>query len=260
MTTLTLFVKAANPKQLRQVDDLLTADLCDLDLEVTVLGNPVNKWVQVSLSGEDEPIATNYVTQKIGTCPTNIKNVEKFSVLKGYFSKIDVAKQQLVVDVGIFEPRVIHATISLEYLQAQLADGRKIELKRLMEVYGFREGLILSVKISGLSEEVNGDLQAEFSIEQLERIRLWQQSLLDRLIILGASLSEIETMLERARLNRDIIGIETLGMFEHTLTCKLGTDAAGIVSKVGRYMRNSVFIVYNPKKVLGFIAETALTL
>ena len=36
-------------------------------------------------------------------------------------------------------------------------------------------------------------LQAELSAEQIEKIRLWQQSLLDRLIILGASHGEIET-------------------------------------------------------------------
>jgi hypothetical protein len=83
---------------------------------------------------------------------------------------------------------------------------------------------------------------------------------LDRLIILGASQGEIETVLERTRLNRDIIGIEELGMFEHALTCKLGTDAAGLVSRVGRYMRNSRFIVFNPKRLFECIGESALTL
>jgi hypothetical protein len=83
---------------------------------------------------------------------------------------------------------------------------------------------------------------------------------LDRLIILGASLGEIETVLERTRLNRDIISVEELGMFEHALTCKLGTDAAGLVSQVGRYMRNSRFIVFNPKKQVNSIGKLALSL
>ena len=52
-------------------------------------------------------------------------------------------------------------------------------------------------------------------------------------------------------LNRDIIGTEALGLFEHALTCKLGTDAAGLIPKIGRYMRNSVFIVFSPEKVNG---------
>ena len=67
-------------------------------------------------------------------------------------------------------------------------------------------------------------------------------------------------MLERTRLNRDVIGIETLGMFEHALTCKLGTDAAGLISIVGRYMRNSVFVIFNAKKSIDFLGEQGLTL
>ena len=144
MTILTLFAKASNPKQLKQVSDLLKAELGDLDLEIEVLGSPVNKWVQVALSGEDEPIATNYINKRIGTCPVNKKNVTKFSVLKGYISKVDTEKQELQVDVGVFEPKITQAAIALSYLQAQLADGRKDDLKKIADAYGFQEGLPVS--------------------------------------------------------------------------------------------------------------------
>ncbi|MGD0406796.1 MAG: DUF2110 family protein [Candidatus Bathyarchaeia archaeon] len=260
MTTLTLLVKASNSGQLKQIGDLLKSEFENLDLEVKVLGNPVNKWVQVSLSGEDEVIATSYINKKLGTCPISIKNVNKFSVLKGYISKVDTAKQELKVDVGVFEPKITQATIPLAYLQAQLADGRKVALKKISEIYGFHENLPLSIKVIRINGEEDEVLQAELSMEQIEKIRLWQQSLLDRLIILGSSLGEIETVLERTRLNRDVIGTEALGMFEHALTCKLGTDATGLIPKIGRYMRNAAFIVFNPKKIIGFLGEQALNL
>ena len=248
MTTLTLLVKASNHGQLKQIDDLLKSEFENLDLEVKVLGNPVNRWVQVSLSGEDEVIATSYINKEIGTCPVNIKNIHKFSVLKGYISKVDTEKQELKVDVGVFEPKIIQAIIPLAYLQAQLADGRKVDLKKISEVYGFHPNLPISVKAISLNDGEDNLLQAELSTAQIEKIRLWQQSLLDRLIILSASLSQIETVLERTRLTRDIIGTEALGLFEHALTCKLGTDAAGLIPKIGRYMKNSAFIVFSPKK------------
>jgi hypothetical protein len=98
-------------------------------------------------------------------------------------------------------------------------------------------------------------LQAELSVDQVEKLHAWQQSLLDRLIVLGASKETIENVLERTRLTRDVIDIETLGMFEHALTCKLGTNAAGIVGIVGRYLRNSVFVVFNAKKSMDFLSE-----
>jgi hypothetical protein len=257
MTILTLLVKASNSGQLKQIGDLLKSEFENLDLEVKVLGNPVNKWVQVSLSGEDEVIATSYINKKLGTCPISIKNVNKFSVLKGYISKVDTAKQELKVDVGVFEPKITQATIPLAYLQAQLADGRKVALKKISEIYGFNENLPLSIKVIRINGEEDEVLQAELSMEQIEKIRLWQQSLLDRLIILGSSLGEIETVLERTRLNRDVIGTEALGMFEHALTCKLGTDATGLIPKIGRYMRKAAFIVFNPKKIIGFLGEQA---
>jgi len=251
MATLTLLVKASNAGQLKKIDDLLKSEFENLDLEVKVLGDTVNRWVQVSLSGEDEVIATSYINKEIGTCPINIKNIDKFSVLKGYISKVDTDNEELKVDVGIFEPKIIQATVPLAYLQAQLADGRKVDLEQISEVYGFHANLPLSIKAVSLNREEDKLLQAELSTVQIEKIRLWQRSLLDRLIVLGSPIGEIEKVLERTRLNRDVIGMEALGLFEHALTCKLGTDAAGLIPKIGRYMKNSTFIIFSPKKVEG---------
>jgi hypothetical protein len=260
MTDLTLLIKTSNSRLQQMIDDLLKSEFENLSVDVKVLGNSAGKWVKVSVSGEDEVIATSYINKKIGTCPISIKKVSHFSILKGYISKIDIAKQELVVDVGVFEPRIVQSIIPLATLQAQLADGKKIDLQKISEIFGFKENLPLTIKVVHLNDEQNEAMQAELSTEQIEKIQLWQQSFLDKLIILGASQGEIETVLERTRLNRDIIGIEELGLFEHALTCKLGTDAAGLVSKVGRYMRNSRFIVFNPKKLVECIGESALTL
>ena len=250
MTTLTLLVKASNLGQLKQIDELLKVQFEELDLEVKVLGNQVNKWVQVSLSGEDEAVATSYISKEFGTCPANLENAKSLSVLKGYISKVDLNKMELKVDVGVFEPKVIQATIPLAKLQSQLVGGKALDLKMITEKNGLAEGLPLKVKVSALGED-SEELQAELAFEQVEKLHAWQQSLLDRLIILGASKSLINNTLERTKLNRDVIDIEVLGMFEHALTCKLGTDATGLIPRIGRYMRNSVFVVFNAKKAGG---------
>jgi hypothetical protein len=260
MTKLTLLVKASNIGQVKQIDELLKIQFTELDVEIEVSNNTTNRWVQVSVSGEDENIATSYINKEIGTCPPNLENAKKSSVLRGYISKLDLIKQELSIDVGIFEPKIVLATVPLAILQTQLVEGRKVDLKKIAEIYGLVERSPLSIKpVSPITEEVEG-LQAELAAEQVERLRSWQQSLLDRLIILGASIDKIENVLERTRLNRDVIEIETLGMFEHALTCKLGTNAAGLVSIVGRYLRNSVFVVFNAKKSLDFLSEQGVSL
>ena len=243
MTILTLLVKIYSARQLKQADDELKTEFENLDLEFKVLGAPVNKWMQVSLSGEDEAVATNYLKKEIGTCPVSIKRIQKDQLIKGFITNVETAKDQLIVDVGIFEPKITLANISLLSLQSKLSDGNQDSLKKISETYGLEKYLPLNVKVAELNVEKD-EFRVELSAEQVEKIHLWQQSLLDRLIVLGATKKELEAVVERAQLGRDIIDIETLGFFEHALTCKLGTDAAGLIPGIGRYLRNSQIVIF----------------
>ena len=245
MTNLTLLTKAWNGGQIRQIDELLHTQFADLDVELKVLSNPTNRWVQVSLEGEDQAVATAYMRKEIGICPASLDAVEADMVLKGYVSKIDIEKQRLVVDVGIFEPKTIHAAVPLVNLQSQLADGKNLGLKQITDAYAIAEGLPLSVRVISKDADI---LNAELSLDQAAMLQSWQQSLLDRLVVLRASKELVSEVIERTRLSRDVIEVESLGLFEFALVCKLGTDAAGLVSRMGRYMRNAVFVVFAAKK------------
>jgi hypothetical protein len=246
MTKLTLLTKISDNNQLEQVRKALKTPLNGLEVEIKIFGVVAGGWVQVELSGEDEGIATNYVIQEVGLCPSSFENVEKFSTLKGYIQKI--GKNELTVDVGVFQPEIVHTTVPLRNLQDELVDGRKIAMKKIAELFGFCEGVLVNVKINGLDEEENR-IDAELSSEQIKKYAGWQESLLDRLLVLGPSLSDIEKTIEQARIERDVIDVEPLGLFEHALTCKLGTDATGLIPKIGRKQKNARFGVFNPKKL-----------
>ena len=251
MTALTLLTKIENDSQLKQVTKALQLLLKGLEVEVKVLGAVAGGWVQVSLSGEDEEIATNYVIKKVGLCPTSFENVKKFSTLKGYIQNI--GKNELIVDVGVFQPKTVPATVSLSHLQAALVDGRKLALRKIAELFGFCEGLPVSVKVKDLDEE-ESRLDAELASKQVRKYVVWRESLLDRLVVLGAAVHEVEATLEHARLDRDVIDVEPLGLFEHALTCKLGTDAAGLIPKIGRSLKSARFAVFNPKILRRFLS------
>ena len=252
MTTLTLLTKISNNNQLEQVHKALKTPLNGLEVEIKILGTAAGGWVQIALSGEDKGIATNYVTQEVGLCPDSFENVEKFSTLKGYIQKI--GKNELTVDLGVFQPKIAHATVPLRHLQDELVEGRKIALKKIAELFGFCEGVPLTVKVNGLDEEEKR-INAELSSEQIRKYAVWQESLLDRLLVLGPSLSYIETTIEQARIERDVIDLEPLGLFEHALTCKLGTDATGLIPKIGRKQKNARFAVFNPKTLRSFLKK-----
>lgn len=249
MTTLTLLTKINNDSQLKQIDKALKLAFEGLEVEAKILGTVANRWIQIAISGEDEGIATNYVIKEIGLCPSTFENVKRLSTLNGYISNLENNGEELSIDVGVFQPKNVHATIPLLRLQAQLVDGRKIALGKIAELFGFCKDLPLSVKVSCMNKE-KSRIQAELSTGQIERYQVWRESLLDRLLVLGSSFHEINMTLAHARLDRDVIDVEPLGLMEHALTCKLGTDAAGVIPKIGRILKNAKFSVFNPRRIL----------
>lgn len=255
MTNLTLLAKAFHGGQIKQISELLQGQFEDLDVEVKVLGNPVNKWVQVSVSGDDEAVATSYIKKEIGICPVSLDALKEDSVLKGYVSKID--QEKIVVDVGVFEPKITQVIVPLSAMQIHLAGDKEVALQKIAQAYAISEGVPLSVKVVSIEGDI---VHAELSVEQIGKFQNWSRSLLDRLIVLRASKDLVVSVLERTRLDRDVIDVEALGLFEYALTCKLGTDAAGLIPRVGRYMRYAVFVVFNSKKSIGFLGEQGLTL
>jgi hypothetical protein len=252
MTTLTLLTKINNDYQLRQIDKALKLAFEGLEVEAKVLGAVADRWVQIALTGEDEGIATNYVIKEIGLCPSNFGNVKKLLTLNGYVTRVEKNGEELSLDVGVFEPKIVHATVPLRRLQAQLVDGRKIALGKIAELFGFCKDLPVNIKVTSLDEE-ESRMEAELSSRQIRKYAVWRESLLDRLLVLGLPLHEITMTLEHAKLDRDVIDVETLGLLEHALTCKLGTDAAGLIPKIGRNLKNAKFAVFNPKRLRQFL-------
>ena len=220
--------------------------------DVKILGTVAGGWVQIALAGEDEKIAINYVLKEVGLCPTSFGNVKKFSTLNGYISNFERNGEELLIDVGVFQPKIVHAVIPLHHLQAQLVGGRQVALGKIAELFGFCRDLPVSVKVTRLNEE-ESRIEAELSSGQIRRYMVWRESLLDRLLVLGASFNEVKVALARAKLDRDVINVESLGLLEHALTCKLGTDAAGLIPKIGRILKNAKFAVFDPKRLRKFL-------
>jgi hypothetical protein len=250
MTALTLMAKVSSSSQLKEVGRAVNFSFKGLEVEAKVAGTVAGGWVQIDLSGEDEGIATNYLIKEIGVCPGTFENVRKFSTAKGYIRNIK-KDGMLFVDVGVFQPKIVDATIPLRRLQTQLIDGREIALKRIAELFGLSEGLPVSVKVLDVNE-AESHIGAELSDRQAKKYAVWRESLLDRLLVLGASLHEINFALKHAKLERDVIEVEPLGLLEHALTCKLGTDAAGLIPKIGRTLKNATFSVFNAKTAMKF--------
>jgi len=247
MITLTLLSKINNSYQLRQVEKTLNQPLRELSVKARVTGVTADRWAQVNLEGEDETIAATYIANEIGTCPVSMGNLKNTTDIKGYITAFEENTKELIVDVGIFQPKIMLARIPLQRVQAQLINGDNVTSNKIIELWALCRDMPLSVNI--VLDEEEDRMKAEFSDNQVKKLKMWRESLLDRLLVLGSSLQDIEYILETERLRRDIINVETLGLLEYSLTCKLGTDAAGLVPKIGRRLRKAKFVVFNSKKL-----------
>ena len=73
MTTLTLMAKISSGRQLRQIDKFLERAFEGLEVKTKILGVVAGRWAQLTLTGEDEGVATSYVMKEIGVCPTTVE-------------------------------------------------------------------------------------------------------------------------------------------------------------------------------------------
>ncbi|MEM2118760.1 MAG: DUF2110 family protein [Candidatus Bathyarchaeia archaeon] len=257
MPTVRLQAKIYSNSQQKLLEEKIRNLLKGLAVEIILHGTTPHGLAKLAVSGEDEKIAIKYLNKVIGICPETLENLGNGSIIKGRITKLNQSKGHIAVDIGIFLPETVEATVPLQHLQAQLVDGRKVALAKIAELFGLVENLPLTVKILKINSE-SGQVEAALAEKQLTLFRLWVKSLLDRLIVLGASLENVELALKHMGNLRDVVEVEPLGVFEQAVTCKLGTDAAGLVPKIGRNVPYASLGVFNPRKILDFLGDQAI--
>jgi hypothetical protein len=230
------------------------SSLCrGLKVQLSFAGTTNRGWVQIEVSGEDETAALNFLDRKIGLAPVSSGKVSKFSVIRG--KVVLSSESELHVDLGVFSPKVVDAVLPVQYLRAQLADGKELLLQRLVELFCLYDNLPLEVKIVQDVEEQRETVEARLSETQLSLFSSWVRCRFDRLVILGSLFSDVERALKLSRHYRDIIQADSLGTLEQVVLCKLGTDAVGLIPKLGRFLPDTVLLPFSPKKILEVIGS-----
>ena len=154
------------------------------------------------------------------------------------------------IDLAISKPQTYYAVLSKKRLRAQLADGKMLTLQTLVRLFALYDNLPLEIKIMKDVKRERKTVEACLSEMQLSLFYSWVRSRIDRLIILGAYFSDVKRALRLSRCSRDVIEVDSLGVLEHVVVCKLGTDAVGLIPKLGRVLKSSALYPFSPKKIL----------
>ncbi len=182
--------------------------------------------------------------------PQSLKELKKFSSLKGKIIFSNKRDNHIFIDLGINFPNTLDAVISEKHLQGQLADGLEIPLKKLSKLFCLYDNIPIRIKICDDALQKSNTLDAQLSEVQISLFFEWIRSRLDRLIIIGSFFSNVKRAVKSSRHSRDIIRIESLGTLEQVVLCKLGTDAVGLIPKLGRYLKPAVLVPFSPKKII----------
>jgi len=176
-----------------------------------------HKWMDVTLAGRDEEFAANYLVRTFGTPhKLNVGDIVTGRIIKTNENCIEV-------DVGI--ELVFIPKDNLKHLGIGTP-------KQIASRFGFVEQLPVEVKVIGIKN-------AEFTKKQIDAFWKWKKGT-DRVTVNGATRAQIRSALKKTGHVRDINRIEKLGTLEHSIVCKKGTDAPGIISDIGPYLNSDL--------------------
>jgi hypothetical protein len=249
MPTITVLEKLYGLTSPATLEKLYSSLVEGLDVQLRFVGTTDHGWIQLDVSGDDQTVALNLLDSKVGLAPVSLDGLETFSVMKGKvtFSR---SNNELCVDLGIDCLEPCDVVVSEKLLQAQLTDGKPVSLQSLVDLFCLYENMPLEVKITETPHGEAKHVEAALSEEQVLLFKNWVGSRFDRLIVLCSLFSDVEQAVKLSRHFRDIIKVESLGALEQVILCKLGTDAVGLIPKLGRYLKSAVLVPFSPKKII----------
>ncbi len=198
-------------------------------------------WVKVRVSGPDERVAENIITRIYGRVPS-ITEVKEGDEFRGFL--IDVGK----VGYGLYLKSFIEdkdALYPLFEMRRQLADGHKVPARAIAKAYGLIDGIALQLRVTKVLPE---GVYVELSPRQLGVIKgiIFQE--LDGLFVVGATPKELDRALIRTGHKRDV-RVRRLSFLSHLLICKRGTQARGLIPRLGPHLPGSVFSILSWSRV-----------
>src|SRR5207245_10353538 len=166
--------------------------------------------------------------------PDSRENLEKWDCIKGFVAGAGRIGYGVYVDIGIQDPRPKDALYPLHRMRAQLADGEPKSAREILDGNALVDFVPLNMTVTELEGE---NISVEMNDEARDNLVSWRKYPFDRVIVVGADKAQVEKCGRAAGLQSDIVKVESLSLFVQSLLCKIGTDAPGVIAKIGNRIR-----------------------
>ena len=232
---------------LRYLDGLLKDIASGLHVTHRIIGLTERGLIRLEIKGDDEEAFCEIIQRRSGIAPVDLSNLELSDICRGLIVDSGKVGYGLYVDIGIVKPKPIDGLYPLHSIRAQLVEGRQLPIRQIIDKYHFYDDFPLEVRIAELKD---GKIEVELSDRQRESITEWSTLPFDRVIIYHALPDELQSAIESSSLERDLARVESLSLTTHLLTCKIGTQAPGIIAKLGAHLKGSRLFSFRPERWL----------
>lgn len=219
----------------------------DLAASVKLDGFSENGWARVDIQGEDSEVVKELLIRDLGQAQIDLADIEEHGVYQGIVNSPQ--SDNLEVDIGIESPTPVNARIGLGALRAQLADGKPLRISEIIREYCLIPGIRMAVRITRLEEE-NHSVEGWLADSQIDRLANWMATRLDRIQVSDSYRHEVEHAVRKAKLERDVVSVEPITLTSQSVVCKLGTDAVGLIPKLGAVLRQRELDSFVPHRII----------
>jgi len=247
MTIFTILTKIYGPfKQntYRQLSRYLSNISSNIEVDVKIKGLTERGWVQIEVSGEDEPFFSRYLEKQFGRTYEKLEELNDNSIVQGRVINSGDFGFGLFVDIGITSPKPIDCLIPLYILRKQLFESKLIPVREVINKFCLHDFLPLEIKIFEVNTK-SLNILAKLSERQVTNYIKWRKTDLNRIIVLGAPYNQVKKALKKAEVSYDSVEVQSLGLLEHVIVCIQGTDGPGIVSLIGKFLPHVPLHIFN---------------
>lgn len=224
------------PQALRQGSQIIAKFLAEKahGLEMESDFGQQGQWLQVRARGEDAEAFLNLLKRDYGEASVSHSNLEKWDAVRGFVAGAGRIGYGVYIDIGIQNPRPKDALYPLHRMRAQLADGEPRSAREILDTNALADYVPLKMIVTELEgENITVELDDDARVDLVG----WRKYPFDRVIVVGSHKSFVENAVRASGLESDVVMVESLSIFVQSILCKIGTEAPGVIAKIGNRLR-----------------------
>jgi len=192
------------------------------------------QWLQVRARGEDADAFLNLLKKEYGEASVSRSSLEKWDIVRGFVAGAGRIGYGVYVDIGIQNPKPKDALYPLHRMRAQLADGEPRSAREILDANALVDFVPLMMIVTELEGE---NISVELDDQARDNLVSWRKYPFDRVIVVGADRAFVENAVRASGLQSDVVKVESLSLFVQSVLCKIGTEAPGVIAKIGNRLR-----------------------